>query len=361
MPRRPTPLVVGPLRAAAIRGPRADGRWYWRARRYVDGTESCAWTGWASRAEVERELAALVVDGLDRHRSAYADLVTVADLLEAWVAAQEDRADLRPGTVLNYRTKARHLVGGVGPARLDRLDLVTLCGYRDRRLRGEAAPESVSMELNVLRIAWRWGREVGACPARDLPRVDVRKRATRNHSTPEASHVAAVVAHLTGWARAAVLLLYSTGARVGEIADLEWPAVDMDGALVRLDGKTGERLVPLAPEAVAVLSELPRDGARVFACAGRTVRVNLGGMMQRACERAGVPVFTPHGLRRLAVDRFLRAGVDVGTACAILGHSPAVMLQHYRRATLDDARRAVAAARMGALPTGDVLSFSRRG
>jgi len=310
---------------------------------------------------VERQLAGLVSEGLDRHRPAYADLTTVVDLLEAWIAAQEDRRDLRPATVLNYRTKARHLVGGLASVRLDRLDLVTLSEYRDRRLRSDAAPESVGMEINVLRIAWRWGREVGACPARDLPRVDVRKRATRNHTTPELSHVAAVVEHLRGWARVAVLLLYATGARIGEVADLEWSAVDLDEALVRLDGKTGERLVPLAPEAVEALAGLPRDGERVFACAGRTVRANLGGMLERACARAGVPVFTPHGLRRLAVDRFLRAGVDVGTASAILGHSPAIMLQHYRRATIDDTRRAIAAARMGALPLGKVLPITRRG
>jgi integrase len=38
------------------------------------------------------------------------------------------------------------------------------------------------------------------------------------------------------------------------------------------------------------------------------------------CEREGVPRFTPHGLRRLAVDRLYR-DADPGTAAAFLGHS----------------------------------------
>ena len=73
MSRRPAPLVVGPLRAAAIRGPRADGRWYWRARRYVDGAESCPWTGWASRVEAERQLAALGSTWRDQEHQKFAE------------------------------------------------------------------------------------------------------------------------------------------------------------------------------------------------------------------------------------------------------------------------------------------------
>ena len=361
MARRPAPLTVGPIHARAIRGPRADGRWYWRARRFVDGGESTPWTGWASRPEAERHLAGLVAGGtLDAAPARYSELTTVRDLLECWIAGQAERGDLRPVTIQNYRTKARHLATGLGAVRLDRLDLVAIEGHRDRRIRAEVAPASVAMELNVLRIAWTWGRAVGACPDRKLPSVDVRQRPTRNHSTPDGGDVGAVLGRLDGWARVAVLVLFATGARVGEVADLEWSAVDLCRAVVTFNGKTGARIVPLAPVAVEALASLPRKGARVFSCAGKTVRVSLGGRIARACKAAGVPAFTPHGLRRAAVDSLLRAGVDVGTACAILGHSPAVMLTHYRRATLDDARKAVVSARLGTIPAGEVLAFTGR-
>lgn len=79
--------------------------------------------------------------------------------------------------------------------------------------------------------------------------------------------------------------------------------------------------------------------------------------LPRACESGGVPAFSPHGLRRSAVDAYLRAGVDVGRAADLLGHSPKVMLEHYPQVTLDDRRRAVARARLGHLDEAKVLPF----
>jgi integrase len=360
MPRKPSAVTVGPLHARAVRGPRADGRWYWRARRYVDGNEDSPWVGWATRDELQRILAGLIAsDVLDAPRSDFEDVKTVRDLLECWVASREAREDLAAGTVANYRTKARHLADGLGDARLDRLDVVTLEAYRDRRLRGRAAGASVAMELNVLRIAWAWGREVGACPARALPKLDVRAKAVRNHHTPAPDDVRAVAAQLEGWARAVFVLLYATGARIGEVADLEWSAFDLARGIVTLRGKTGVRVVPLAPEALAAVSAFPHREGRVFPVASKTVRVTFPRYIARACVEAGVPVFPPHGLRRAAVDRFARAGVDVGTAAAFLGHSPAVMLQHYRGVNMDDLRHALAASRLGTLDGGQVVELSR--
>jgi integrase len=81
----------------------------------------------------------------------------------------------------------------------------------------------------------------------------------------------------------------------------------------------------------------------------------------RACERAGVRAFSPHALRRAAVDTFASEGVDIGTAASILGHSPKVVSEHYRVASTKDRRKAVALARLGCVPEGKVLEFERGG
>jgi len=360
MPRKPSPVTVDPLHARAVRGPRADGRWYWRARRFAGGSEDSPWLGWGTREEVQRILAGMVAGGdLDAPRTDFEDVKTVRDLLECWVASREARDDLAEGTVANYRAKARHLAAGMGDARLDRLDVLTLEGYRDRRLRSGAAGASVAMELNVLRIAWAWGREVAACPARALPKVGVRSKPVRNHHTPHPDDVRAVASRLEGWARTAFVLLYATGARIGEVANLEWGALDLARGEVTLEGKTGKRRIPLATEALEALCAFPHRDGRVFPVAAKTLRITFPRYVARACEEAGVRVFPPHGLRRAAVDRFARAGVDVGTAAVFLGHSPAVMLQHYRGVTQDDLRGALAATRLGALDGGQVVDLER--
>lgn len=363
MPRSPSPLTVGTLHARAVRGPRQDGRWYWRARRHVDGKEDSPWTGWATRDEVLRELAALIAGGtLDAPRNPYEDVRTFRDLLECWIGTRKGRPDLAKSTLDNYIRKSRHLAAGLGDVLLERADVLTLEGYRDRRGRAGVASATLALEFNILRIAWRWGREVGICPPRALPRVELRVRRARPAVTPTPEHVRAVAARLTGWKRVAFLLQYATGARTGEIVSLTWEAVDLEAGTVRLCGKTGPRVIPLAADALEALEALPRvkDGG-VLGVATSTARIGLPRAVSEACRAAGVPEFPPYGLRRAAVDRLARAGVDIGTAAAFLGHSPTVMLQHYRRVSLDDMRGAVAAARLGALDGGQVVAFNRRG
>ena len=55
-----------------------------------------------------------------------------------------------------------------------------------------------------------------------------------------------------------------------------------------------------------------------------------------------------------------RAGIDVATAASITGHSPEVMLRHYRTVSEADQRLALAKAGLGevpAAPKGQVIGF----
>ena len=56
----------------------------------------------------------------------------------------------------------------------------------------------------------------------------------------------------------AINLLLLTGCRPAEILTLQWPAVDLKSAVLRLpDSKTGERTIQLPPEAVQLLKKWP--------------------------------------------------------------------------------------------------------
>lgn len=66
--------------------------------------------------------------------------------------------------------------------------------------------------------------------------------------------------------------------------------------------------------------------------------------------------FTSHAIRRWAVDEAGRAGMELAAAASQFGHSPAEMMRTYRRPDLDDRRKVVAGARLGA-----VLPFRREG
>ena len=53
------------------------------------------------------------------------------------------------------------------------------------------------------------------------------------------------------------------------------------------------------------------------------------------------------GLRRMAVDRMARAGVEPSVAASITGHDPNVMLKHYRAVSDDDLRLVAQQADLG--------------
>lgn len=162
---------------------------------------------------------------------------------------------------------------------------------------------------------------------------------------------------LEGDAGLVVRLLAMTGARVSEVCDLVPDSLDLMCGILHLGSKTGRRGSPLPAELVEALRDRVADGRprlldRPRESASQVVRDRL----RRASKAAGVPVFTPHGLRRLVVDRMARGGVDVGTAASLTGHSVEVVLRYYRQVSDEDRRRAVVAAGLGHLPSrGEVI------
>lgn len=370
---RPATFSVGSqVRVRALRGPDAEGRWYWQATGYDPTTRKrpTLWSGWASAARAEREVVALLHSGQGALPAPAPDgeaIKTVADLLEHWYATQEQRSDLRPASVRIYRYAARHIVGSsIARRPVRRLRRADLERYRDLRLSQGAATLTVSKELRVLRAAWSWFLDLTGRPNLTLPKVTLKVTRARPRVTPTRPQILAVLAELDGWARTAMVLLYATGARPGEIRDLRWGALDLRARTVSLDGKTGPRTVPLSADAVREVAQVRPQGvgpeAPVLSCTRSTFDSAFGPhVLRKACADAGVPRFTPYGLRRAAVDTMARAGVDIGTAAAITGHSPEVMLRHYRGVTEDDKRRAAEVACLGEIPEGRVVAFRGRG
>ena len=378
--KRPDKVRVGeviarPIRTRGARGP-DDGRWYWQARVFKQRGKSgdTVWTGWGTAGEVVQAIAALVGEQgpapvpSSPPPSTAAQIVTVTDLVETWIPKVQRQAEagtLAASTATSYRISARRLKGGFGDLPIERVTKARMEEYRDKRRGAGAAASTVDLDLRVLRAAWRWAQDDEHLPPREIPRLRVKGPRVNNRRTPSRGEIGAVLSHLDGWAALAVRLLAATGARVGEVAALRWPDVRWASKVLRLDGKTGERLVPLDEPTLDALREWhARDASgdpTIFGVAPSTVVTGLQmHALPTACEAAGIERFTPHGLRRAAVDRLARRGVDVGSAAAMLGHTPEVMLREYRRATLSDLRAAVEAADLSTFPTGEIVPFGGR-
>jgi len=209
-------------------------------------------------------------------------------------------------------------------------------------------------------MAWRYGQEMALLPVRELPRVPVLlPRLQRVRVTPE--DVAAVLERMTGASRMHVLLLWATGCRLAEIAGLRWSDVEERGGRTWLHvlGKGRRpRSVPLSADAAAELAawRAEHDGGHESWVLGRAPG-SAKTLLHRDLDRAGA-AWSPHALRRAVVDRLYRAGVEVGSAAELLGHSAEVALRHYREASESDLVGAVDRAGLGRLPAaGDVIDL----
>ncbi|MEM6931306.1 MAG: site-specific integrase [Myxococcota bacterium] len=357
MAKRPKPIDVGEIRARAVRprgksGPK-DGRWYWRA----EVARRMVWRGWATRTELPLILAEILIEGTAESATQIEDIATVRDLLEVWLGeVVMPRGDTTESTKRAMRVCARRLVRGLGEHRLDRLGRVALDQWVAQRQRQADSALSVRNDLVALRSAWSWGQQVGACPRHDLAMPKVRAVNKRPKRTPTPGELAAIVEHFEGrgfqWMATAVRLQAALGCRIGELGTLTWDQVDLTAGRITLEGKTGRRVLLLRPDLVQLLEELPRDREVVL---GRSLRAvhGLNLRLRHACSALGIEPFTTHGIRRLAVDTLARSGIDIGTAAAWLGHSPAVMLEAYRQVSIEDLEGV--SRTLGHLPRGEVI------
>ena len=103
-----------------------------------------------------------------------------------------------------------------------------------------------------------------------------------------------------------------TGCRKSEILNLRWDDVDLEAGELRLaDSKTGPRTIVLSPEAVTVLSRIPRlaDNPHVIVgkVGGRPIR-DLKAPWSIVCERAGLKDIRIHDIRHSYASRALALG-----------------------------------------------------
>lgn len=360
-PKRPKPFAVGKVRVRIHSGPREDGRWRWRADRYAgkrDGKKvrELVWSGWGDRDEAE----AAVLEQLNKRGEGWtsrADVSTVEDLLAVWVADVE-LGDRSKYTSTSRRGCCERLVGSpLGAVRLVELDRPAL---QHHVVSHAGADSTLRTDMIALRAAWAWGRERSLVPDRELPRVRVRVQRNRgvyNRYTPTAEEVAQVLEQLRTrrsrpplWPWRATYLLYATGCRAGEIATLTWARVDLQRCQLEVDGKNGPRTVAIHPRVAAELGTWEHHGHTVAGCRPDSVRGHLHNYITRACRELELKPWSLQGLRRLAVARLYRAGLDPSASAAHLGHSPTTALKHYREIAAQDLAGAVLRTGLGLLP-----------
>jgi len=161
-----------------------------------------------------------------------------------------------------------------------------------------------------------------------LPEVLDRRAVDRLLAAPEAAH--------DRWPlrdKAILEMLYATGARASETADLTTRSVNRDLGYVHCIGKgRKERIVPIGRRALEALDayaarerpELDRDGSEYLFLThtGRRMgRETIWRLVKKYALRAGVSRrVSPHTLRHSFATHLLEGGADLRAVQEMLGH-----------------------------------------
>ena len=255
----------------------------------------------------------------------------------------------KPSTREEYRRSVRlfvdPVIGELRVPEVQRKDIAALHhGLRDKPYQANRTLGVLSKMFSLAEV-WGW-RPDGSNPCRHVKRYKEHKR-ERFLSLEETEQLGQVLREAEEEipsAVAAFRLLLLTGCRMSEIRDLRWEYVKDDCIELR-DTKTGGRVVPLGPEARAVLSAIPRDEDNPWVIAGRLPGSHLTDLQRpwrRIRKQAGLEDVRIHDLRHSFASRALALGESLTMIGKLLGHTQVQTTARYAHLARDSIQTAAA-------------------
>lgn len=278
---------------------------------------------------------------------------TVLEACERYMS-EHARPKRKPRTADGYQAQIdKHIGPAIGKVRIGELTRAKVEALH--RKIGKDAPGAANRVIALLSAVcvkaeiWGW-RPGGSNPCRKIEKfrgkkmerfLDAAERARLEAALVKAEKAGKVA---TGSIHAIRLLTW-TGCRLGEIVGLTWDMVDVERACLRLpDSKTGAKVVPLAPQAVALLRGLGRTSQ--YVCPSETGG-ELGNL-QRAWrvirKTAKLEDVRIHDLRHSFASDALNAGAPLALVGALLGHRSVLTTARYAHVADEALRRAAEAA-----------------
>ena len=272
----------------------------------------------------------------------------------------------KPSTREEYRRSVRlfvdPVIGELRVPEVQRKDIAALHhGLRDKPYQANRTLGVLSKMFNLAEV-WGW-RPDGSNPCRHVKRYKEHKR-ERFLSPQETERLGQVLREAEEEmpsAVAAFRLLLLTGCRMSEIRDLRWDYVKGD-CIELPDAKTGGRVVPLGPEARAVLSAIPREEDNPWVIAGHLPGSHLTDLQRpwrRIRKQADLEEVRIHDLRHSFASRALALGESLTMIGKLLGHTQVQTTARYAHLARDSIQ--TAAARITESIGGNLLGDNNPG
>ena len=255
----------------------------------------------------------------------------------------------KPSTQGEYRRSVTLFIdpkiGDMRISEVQRKDIAKL--HHDMRDKPYQANRTLGVLSKMFSLAEVWGlRPDGSNPCRHVKRYKERNR-ERFLSPEETERLGEVLREAEDEmpsAVAAFRLLLLTGCRLSEIQFLRWEYVK-DDYIELPDAKTGGRVVPLGPEARAILAGLSREDDNHWVIAGRLPGSHITDLQKpwrRIRARAGLEDVRIHDLRHSYASRALALGESLTMIGKLLGHTQVQTTARYAHLARDSIQTAAA-------------------
>ena len=228
---------------------------------------------------------------------------------------------------------------------IDELSAHDLERFKRDRLAQGVTPQTIKHGFNLIRGAWKYAKKLGyqvgelEFPEIKLPKNPLRylsddeetRLLARLHPRREGSGLMPYDERSDEMKRNMqdcydlVILLLDTGARYSEIANIEWPRIDLDDRVIHLwrPKVQNEGILYMTDRAFAVLAR------RAKAAKGRYVFENRSGgprgyvsqSIRKALRKAGLSDCRIHTLRHTHASRLIQNGMSVYEVREVLGHT----------------------------------------
>jgi integrase len=281
---------------------------------------------------------------------------TVADLADRYLREHARPHKKASSVYMDELNLRNHVLPRVGSRKVAAVEYEHMSAmHHAMRDKPGAANRTLALCSKMFNLAEKWGlRPLNTNPCRHVTKYKERK-IHRPLSELELARLAKVLrqaenaeppeAHEDPRAVAAIRLLMLTGARRGEVLNLRWDEVDLEGPALRLrDSKTGTKVIWLSGAARAVIeAQDPMLGnPYVFPSPRRPGKPlhDMKGVWQRIRKRSKLDDVRIHDLRHAFAATAAAGGLSLTQIGQLLGHRSAQTTKRYAELLDNPAKQA---------------------
>ena len=287
----------------------------------------------------------------------------VSDWFAHWLDMKEQ---VRSGKTMDrYRQVIRDFMASLGNRANLALGHITpkdVLMYRNSILAAKKTPRTANLSVKVVSAALNAALRQGFIPSNPATAVESLPVKAEERATFTPAQISKLVRAANGDWPGAILLGYYTGARLSDVANMRWEALDWRNKVIRFTPRKTKRQVaiPLHRDLERELLKRPGIGKAVMfqALAGKDTggRHGLSGRFAALIEKAGIePKRTEasggrrlsdlsfHSLRHSFNSAMANAGIAQEIRQKLTGHTSAETNKVYTHHELEPLRAAIAA------------------